>query len=108
MSDSVKRAWRYHAQYEAKIFEGEAIEIAERAGWVDSPAKIEVNTDADAKSNQDIKVGDEQEAPNQDLTDEENDLESLTVKELKKLCRDRGLKGYSRMKEAELIALIQG
>ncbi len=104
---SVYKAWRYHAEYEPKIFEGEAIEIAERAGWFDTPAKIQGRTDANAKSNQNIKVGVRQEAPNQDLADD-NDLKDLTVKELKRLCKDRGLTGYSRLKEAELIALIQG
>lgn len=32
-----------------------------------------------------------------------NNYETLTVKELKELCRKAGIKGYSRMKKAELI-----
>lgn len=32
----------------------------------------------------------------------------LTVKELKELCKERGLKGYSNKSEAELIEMLQG
>lgn len=35
------------------------------------------------------------------------DLRDLTIKELKAKCKELGLSGYSRMKEDELIALIE-
>ncbi len=99
MSNSVYKAWRYHAEYEPKIFEGESIEIAERAGWVDSPAKVAGIENENIK--QDTQVGDRQEASTQEL-------KALTVKELKVLCKERGLSGYSRLREDELIALLKG
>ena len=36
-----------------------------------------------------------------------DDLTKLTVQELKALCKARNIKNYSRLKEAELIALIE-
>ena len=86
------RAWRYHPDYEPKIFEGEAIDIAERAGWFDTPAKFPKGKGGDTSSTIEIP----------------EDLTELTVKQLKQLCKDRGLSGYSRLKEAELIALLKG
>lgn len=35
-------------------------------------------------------------------------IAEMSVKELKELCKERGLKGYSKMNEAELIALLSG
>lgn len=37
---------------------------------------------------------------------EESVAERLTVKELKQMCKDKGLTGYSKLKEAELIELL--
>ena len=36
------------------------------------------------------------------------ELKEYTVKELKAMCKERGLKGYSRKSEAELIEMLQG
>ena len=36
------------------------------------------------------------------------DMTKYTVKELKKMCKERGITGYSRKKEAELIEMLQG
>ena len=33
-------------------------------------------------------------------------LKALTVKELKALCKEKGLSGYSKLKEEELISLL--
>ena len=35
------------------------------------------------------------------------EYENLRMPELKSLARDRGLRGYSRMRKAELVALLQ-
>lgn len=35
-------------------------------------------------------------------------IAEMSVKELKELCKERGLKGYSKLNEAELIALLRG
>ena len=35
------------------------------------------------------------------------DYESLTVVKLKKECRKRGIKGYSRLKKAELVKILE-
>lgn len=37
----------------------------------------------------------------------ETDLKGLTVKELKELCKEKGKTGYSRLKEQELIELLE-
>jgi len=36
------------------------------------------------------------------------ELKALTIKELKSMCKQKGLKGYSKLKEDELISLILG
>ena len=41
-------------------------------------------------------------------TDPLKSLEEYTLKELRDMCKERGLKGYSKMSEAELIALLEG
>ena len=105
MAENKKQAWRYHADYKPKVFEGEAIELAERAGWVDSPAKI--NPDAGNGGGQ---------SSSRELTEEEvalgfqlpENLQDLSVKKLKKLCKARGKTGYSNLNEADLLALLEG
>ena len=98
-----KRAWRYHAEYEPKIFEGEEIEIAEKAGWVDSPAKVGAVDPVDpVASRQDTE---EEIALGFQIPE---NLADLSVKKLKKLCKHRELTGYSNLKEVELIALLEG
>ena len=42
-----------------------------------------------------------------DTSLEEEKLTKLSVKELKKLCKDKGLKKYSKLKKLELIELLQ-
>ena len=37
----------------------------------------------------------------------ENNYETLRMPELKALARERGLRGYSRMRKADLIAFLQ-
>lgn len=39
---------------------------------------------------------------------EKVELSDYTVKELKEICKEKGITGYSRMKEAELIEVIEG
>lgn len=35
-------------------------------------------------------------------------FDEYTLSELKAMCKERGLKGYSKMSEAELIELLKG
>lgn len=113
MAENKKQAWRYHAEYKPKVFEGEAIELAERAGWVDSPAKVEAVDAGD--TNPDAGNGGGQSS-SRELTEEEvalgfqlpENLQDLSVKKLKKLCKARGKTGYSNLNEADLLALLEG
>lgn len=41
-------------------------------------------------------------------TNSSKSLEEYTVKELREMCKERGLKGYSKMSEVELIELLEG
>ena len=41
-------------------------------------------------------------------TNSSKSLEEYTLKELREMCKERGLKGYSKMSEAELIELLEG
>lgn len=111
-------AWRYHAKYEPKIFIGEAIAIADEAGWVDSPAKIDYTEEEgapDAPENEtvseevaDCEADAEPEAETEVMEIEvPEDLSELTVKQLRKLCKKMKLTGYSSMREADLVALIE-
>jgi len=113
MSNLIERAWRYHTDYEPTIFEGEAIQIAEKAGWVDSPAKLEPKgkNDADANINQNSKMENKEANSDEEVAlgfQIPENLIDLSVKKLKKLCKHRGLTGYSNMREAELVALLEG
>ena len=38
---------------------------------------------------------------------DKTDYESYTVAELKALCKERGIKGYSKLKKAELIGRLK-
>jgi hypothetical protein len=115
----MRKVWRYHAEHPARVFEGdEAIENAEAEGWVDSPAKVEPITKGDGDANQDADMdgGDANTPPPETMTEEETalgfkipeNLKDLSVKKLKKLCKHRGLTGYSNLNEADLIALLEG
>jgi len=39
---------------------------------------------------------------------EKEDMTKYTVKELKQMCKDKGITGYSRLRESELIEILQG
>jgi hypothetical protein len=39
---------------------------------------------------------------------EEVDYSSMLVRELRDLCRERGIEGYSDMRKAELVAVLSG
>lgn len=49
-----------------------------------------------------------EEAPAAEAAAADEDLSGKTSAELKAMAKDRGLKGYSKLKKAELIALLQG
>ena len=40
--------------------------------------------------------------------EEEVDYASMLVRELRDLCRERGIEGYSDMRKAELVAVLSG
>jgi site-specific DNA-methyltransferase (adenine-specific) len=49
----------------------------------------------------------EQPEPEQVLPEPEQDLEKKTISQLKQVCKDKGIKGYSGKKKADIIKLIK-
>ena len=47
-------------------------------------------------------------SPEYEVVEEFNDLEELTVAELRKMAAKKGIEGYSDMKKAELIKALEG
>jgi len=114
---SKRIAWRYHKDYKATVFEGEALEIAERAGWVDSPAKVnDADNENTSGGNDNTGGGDNTSGDNTqsggdgDETPDYTDSK-WTKKLLKVECNDKGI-DFSHLgakpKNDELIALLKG
>lgn len=56
-----------------------------------------------------VKKESTEEKVNSSLKQETSpNLEKLTVKELRDLCKERGIKGYSNKSEEELIEMLSG
>ena len=77
-----------------------------------SDSEAEAETDDDQAEDEQTETDDDQAEDEQTETDDEQEsyteeeLSSLNTKELKKICKDAGLKKYSKLKKAELIQLI--
>ncbi|QMS85446.1 30S ribosomal protein S2 [Candidatus Xianfuyuplasma coldseepsis] len=75
-------------------------------------AKPEPKKEAKAEPKKEVKAAPKKEAPKkeepvQEVAAEQVDLDSLTVKDLRSLAKERGLTGYSKLKKAELIDALK-
>ncbi|WP_411953188.1 Rho termination factor N-terminal domain-containing protein [Alkalibacillus sp. S2W] len=70
-----------------------------------SEDKSDNNNEAN-ENEKESEQGNENEAEEKTKESQYDELEALTVKELKAKCKEMGISGYSKLKEEELINLI--
>ena len=67
----------------------------------------EVKKEAPKKEKVEVKEEVKVEEPKVEVKEESSDLESKTLAELKAIAKDKGVKGYSTMKKADLITALK-
>ena len=92
------------AVHDAKAFT-ELTNIAKEA--IKNPPKVEQVNNAPAKPEVKKEAPAKVEVKKETKKEVEQDLESLTVAELKEIAKNKDLTGYSALRKAELIKLIQ-
>lgn len=68
---------------------------------------VEQETGEDEGNKQLQNQQQEQQPPDDNQNGERSELFDLTVDELKSMAKDMGVKGYTKMNEAELVAAIE-
>ena len=77
-------------------------------GVTEQPKEESKPKKEEVKETKEVKTASKKEAPKKETKKEvKEDLESLTLSDLKNKAKDAGVKGYSTMKKAELIAALK-
>lgn len=93
---------------QSSVLEGEVVQ-KDRKDRRPQPRKKTKAPKSVVETTKEIKrdIPAESEPSKKEIPSIEEDLASKTVAELRALCKERGLSGYSRLKKAELIELLQ-